>query len=480
MVRLKSIYPVALLLLVVGCSEPTRDIGSPSRPIQSSATERQQDASLLAELATQERNENLPTLAAGRRYGLAELIDIAQQRNPATRHAWLQMRIAGRQAGIVESALLPFISATVVAGALNFENSLNLPLGGSLAVDDSAEGAAGVITAHWLLFDFGENVARQKVADNLARISGFGFNRLHQQLVFDVALAFHSRTAALQKRQFARQGTERATQLVDAAQRRLDAGVGTEVELAQARQLLAQTRLMERIATGEANSAAVSLASSLALPPTTQISLHANSANLPRVGDRNMIAMIDAAFMSRPDVLASLSQVRAAQNNIDALAASYLPKVALGANVAFGNAGLNLNGASLNNIGPTSGSGVFVGISVPIFDGNLRRQRSEILHDHLSAAQAGVSVARAAASREIAVAYEELRTALAVNQAALELVRAAQTTADAAEKAYAAGIGTISDASLATLGLFTAKEALADSRSAAHIAAATLALATGG
>lgn len=478
MLQLKTVI-VVLALFLTGCTDTDRNYGNHTRPLASTDAEATEDARLLAELYALERGADIPAVASGRRYGLAELIDIAQLRNPATRHAWLQMRVAGRQAGIVEGALLPFIAATVVAGTQSAANTITLPLSGPLAADNSAHGAAAVITANWLLFDFGENAARQRVANDLTRISGFSFNRLHQQLVFDVAFAYHTRVAALQKRTYAKQATGRAAQLLDAAQRRLEAGIGTEVEVAQARQLLAQTRLTERIASGEANSAAVSLASSLSLPPTTQISLHSGRTSLPRVGDQGMETMINNAFMRRPDVLASLAQVRAAQSNMDAVAASYLPKVILGANVAVGDVGFDLNGYGLDNIGSTRESGAFIGVSVPIFDGNLRRHRTENLHDRLAAARAGVSVARAAASREIAVAYEGLRTALAVNHAAGELVRAAQTTADAADKAYAAGIGTISDASLATLGLFTAKEALVDSRRAAHTAAATLALATG-
>lgn len=481
MFRVKLLSSIVFVLLLPGCTgvNSALDIGSHERPVLSSQEEKRADINLLASLDARQKPDRLPAPVPGHAYRLAELIDIAQQRNPATRQSWLQMRKAGSEAKIVKSALLPMIAATAVAGKQRFSNSIDLPIVGTLPVTHSAKGTAGIITVNWLLFDFGENAARQRVAANLQRVSAFAFNRLHQQLVFDVVFAFHAHHAGLEKQKYARQAITRANRLVYAARRRLEEGVGTNVEVAQARQLLAQTKLTARIATGEANSSAVSLASALAVPPSTKILLRSGSANLPRIGNHKMEAMIEAAFSSRPDVLASLSQVRAAQNNIDAVSASYLPKIVLGAYLARGDARLNLNGFSVNNIGPTRGSGVLVGITVPIYDGSLRRHRMDIVRDQLAVARSGVGVAKSIASREIATAYQGLRTALAVNYAARELVRAARITADAAKKAYAGGIGTISDASLATLGLYTSKEALVDSRRAAYHAAATLALATG-
>jgi len=472
---LRAFLLLSSLLVFSGCTPSPNASDGDAIPIVSI----DDDAALLASIESEQNKGPIPSITSGHPYALPELIDIAQQRNPATRQAWQNLRVAGQQAKIVHSALLPFIAATVVGGAQNYKNTIDLPLTGPLKVDNSVDGVAGVITVNWLLFDFGENAARRRVAKNLTKISGHTFKRINQQLVFDVAHAYYSRIAALRKQAYAKQGTGRAAQLVESAKRRMETGVGHKVEIAQAEQLLAQTKLTQRIADGEANTAAVSLAVSLSLAPTTRISLQSDSARLPRMGDRKMESLIKNAFTSRPDVLASLAQVRAAQNNVDAVAASYMPKILLGANLADGNAALNLNGFSSDSIGPTSGSGVLVGATIPLFDGNLRKHRMQTSRDQLAAARSGVSVAKAIASREIAVAYEALRTALAVNEAAKELVRAATTTADVAHKSYINGAATITDSSLATLGLYAAKETLVDSRRTAHHAAITLALAVG-
>lgn len=479
-----------LIFLVVACSclltacetSELRNLGGPERVMPDTAEQISTDQTLLAELQpTAGANvAQSPTLKDGKSYSLPELIDLAQQRNPATRQAWLNARIAGRAAGIVESALLPIISASVVAGRSRTNSDLSLILSGvSVPVDTSASGIFAILSAQWLLFDFGENAARQQAASETARIAELGFNRTHKQLVVDTSIAYYSRIAGLQKVRFGKAANARADQLLDAAIRRQDAGIGNTVEVAQARQLGAQTQLASRIAAGESNAAAVNLRSALNLPPSTPIRISNTSNRLPSADDKRMSNLIESAFSNRPDVLAALAQVRAAQSDIDAVAASYLPKVVASANLAAGNGNIGLSALSSGGITSSSSTNVFIGVTIPIYDGRIRQSRIKNSQDRLDAATSGVGVVTSLTAREVGLAYEGLRTALAVHSATSELVRAAKVTAIAATDAYTGGLGTLSDASAASLNLFIAEEALVDARKAAHHAAVVLALATG-
>ena len=49
-------------------------------------------------------------------YALAELIDIAQRRNPTTRVAWEEARQAAIKVGIAQAAYLPALTASALAG----------------------------------------------------------------------------------------------------------------------------------------------------------------------------------------------------------------------------------------------------------------------------------------------------------------------------------------------------------------------------
>ena len=51
----------------------------------------------------------------GRRYSLAELIDLAQRINPETREAWEQARQAALAVGLVESSYAPQVSIEAIA-----------------------------------------------------------------------------------------------------------------------------------------------------------------------------------------------------------------------------------------------------------------------------------------------------------------------------------------------------------------------------
>ena len=458
-----------------------RDIGSHDRPVTRTPSEIQADTDLASELSSEavENLKHAPGVSPNDTYTLAELIDIAQLRNPVTRKTWLTARVAAREAGVAQSALLPLVTASAIAGAQRFDTTIDPALLPPSDISTEVSGAAAVLSASWLLFDFGENVSRRQAADQLARMAELAFNRTHQQLIFDVVTHYHSLQAARTKIDASESATHRAQQLVDAAEKRRTGGVGTEVEVAQARHLLAQTRMVERQVAGQANTAAVSLAVALNLPPGTRIQIQPESRPLPSGDTETLDRNLEVAFANRPEVLASLAQVRAAQYDLDATNASYLPKLYAGGNLLVGTGGLSVNGFEPGGIGNTSGNGVFVGVTVPLYDGNLKRIRKQNANDRLDAAKLEVSLARAAASREVGLTYEALRTALAVFDASEEMVAAAGKTAEAAEAAYTSGLGTVSDASFATLGEFTAIEVRADAKAAVYRAAAALALATG-
>ncbi|MXU66047.1 TolC family protein [Oceanomicrobium pacificus] len=468
-----------LICLLAACTETpgARDIGQADRQIADDPAEVTADVAQLAALGAQA--PDVARFDAGRSYDLPALIDLAQTRNPATRQSWLAAREAGRQAGIVGSALLPVVTAAAVAGRQSVNTNLPVPILGDVPGSVDSSGEALALTATWLLYDFGENAARQRAADSLARISEIGFNTVHRQLIFDVSAAYHTRLAALKKVSAANEARSRSADLVLAAERRFAQGTGTTVEVAQARQLDAQTRLVAEASAGEARAAAVTLAALVNVPPSTRIRLKAPGGGLPSANDRTLDRVLDTAFARRSDVRAALAQVDAAQAELDATVASYRPKIFTGGYASAGDGRVDLNGLAPIGLNTAGSSGAFIGVSVPIVDGGLREKRLAAARDRLERSQTGVEVARLTATREIALAYETLRTALALYPATKALTDAARTTADAAKEAYTGGIGTVSDAGVAELGLFAATEALADAERDARVAAAALALATG-
>jgi outer membrane protein TolC len=469
--------------LLAACEEgpPNRQLGPSNQFVHDTQAAVQSDHQLQQRLANEHAaTADAPTVSPATVYSLAELIDIAQQRDPATQQAWLAARRAGQNVKVVKSALLPLVTASVIAGAQQFDTNINPASLPSNTLSTDVSGAAAVVGISWLMFDFGENLSRQQAADQLARVAEQQFNRLHLQTIFDVSSHYHSLEAGLAKASAAQSANESAMQLLSAAQKRQSAGLGNSVEVAQAEQLIAQTKVVRSQVNGQVNAARVSLAVALNVPPTTTIRIRATKGNMPSANGKTLDQYVSGAMQSHPEVLAALARVKAAQFDLDATAAAYLPKVYGGANILAGNGGLRVNGFEPGGIGASSSNGVFVGVTIPLYDGELKTARLNDASDRLLSAKLGVNLAQSVTIQEAGLAYEALRTSLAVYHAAQELVAASVKTSQAAKKAYVAGIGTLSDASVASIDEFIAREALADAQSAIYKSAAALALATGG
>ena len=420
-----------------------------------------------------------PGISREREYGLAELIDMAQMRNPATRIAWQAARQAALAAGMVEATYLPIITANVIAGAQEVTTPLPVPIDGKDDFTTRVDGISPQIALQWLGFDFGERRALHAAAKHNSTASNIAFNGVHQQVIYNVTSAYHLYGAARTRVGIARKNLANSKEIEAAAVARDREGIGTTVEVAQARQAVAQANFGLVNAEGEEQTAYQALLGAVGLSPVTKMNVAVNTDRpLPAVVDTVTDGIVRAALARRPDVLASYSAMEATESGVDAAKAAFLPKVYLAAVAAGGSA--NLSAGGLPTIGQSaSTSGVLVGMSVPIFTGGLRVVQLRNAESVAAASRETFEKTKDDAAREIVVGAETLRSALASYQAATALVSAAAITYDAAHASYRAGLGNITEATAADSGLLTARQAQADARAAAYVAAANLAFLLG-
>src|SRR5262249_15021790 len=123
-------------------------------------------------------------------YTLAELIDLAQSHNPETRVAWENARQAALATGIAKATYLPSLSASVVGAYHTGNNSVTVN-GKEVSGDASHHGVITALSAQWLLFDFGERRAIVAAAEQDSVIANIGFTGAHQQLIYNVTLAYY-------------------------------------------------------------------------------------------------------------------------------------------------------------------------------------------------------------------------------------------------------------------------------------------------
>ena len=428
-----------------------------------------------------------------RPYTLPELIDIAESSSPVTRNAWNDARDAALTAGIAESTFLPLVSAGIVQGWQQSHNK-NSALGLTSTSNVNAQGNIEVLSIQWLLFDFGERAALVDAAKQGSAISNIAFTAAHQQVIYNVSLAFYADVAARARLASAGEALSDAEEVESAAQSRYKQGIGTVVEVAQTRQATAQAQLERIQAEGAAQNAYLALISAIGISPTTKLKITDVSR---RKLSTSMIApverVVSAALARRPDVLTGYATLRASLANLRAAQAAFLPKVFFAANGTRLAGSLNITAIpgidkdlpilNLPNqvgfSGTQFGSTALVGATVPIYDGGVRAASLEQARDKVDKADTTLTQIRNEAARQIIAATNTLKTSLSAYAAATSLVAAAETTFNAALASYRNGVGSITDTTLAERQLLAAKNTKTDAYSTALSSAATLALAAG-
>jgi len=419
-------------------------------------------------------------LDRSRAYTLPELIDLAQSHNPSTRVAWENARDAALASGIARTAYLPSLSASVV-GAYQ--------TGG----DISLHGSISAISVQWLLFDFGQRDANVAAAEQVSVIANIGFTAAHQELIYRVALAYYTHMAAQARAVTAEKALRNAKEVQAAAESRYAQGIGTIVEVAQARQGTAQGELAQVQASGQAQDSYVALLAAMGISPLTQIKLAA-------LGERKLSPallgpvdqIVTEALARRTDVLSAYAAHEASLARLRAAQAEFMPKVFLSATGSYTSNTLAVStlpglGQGASQLPPTLnipggahyGATVLLGLTVPIYDGGLRRALEGQARAGEAKTNATLEQIRDEATREIVGAANRVRTSLSALDAADALASAAQITFDAAFDAYRHGVGSITDTTRASTALLEAQNASTDAYSAALSSAATLALAAG-
>jgi outer membrane protein len=427
-------------------------------------------------------------------YSLAELIDLAQTNNPDTRIAWEQARQAALAVGIVQALYLPLITATALGGYQRASGSSQI--GNLLSTEDNANshGTVSSVALQWLLFDFGQRDALTRAAKDLSFARNIAFNGTHQKIIYDVSRAFYDYTSARQRVAIAAQSRVESAHLLDAASERFSHGIGTVVETAQAKQLLAQADFNLVQARGAERDGYHTLLAAVGISPTTTMRIQDVSGRaLSPASITPVDHVIADAIARRPDIQASYATAMAAHAGIAAAEAEFLPKVFLAASGTHLSGNLDIT--SVPSL-PTSIPGattlpattlstdrdnaaILGGITVPLYDGGVRDARLREAHSRADAADSGVVRLQQGAATEIVAADDALRSSLAAFQAAGVLVQASVTTADAALSAYKSGSGTLTAAIEAEKSLLGARLAQAQAHGTALIAAATLAFVTG-
>jgi outer membrane protein len=197
--------------------------------------------------------------------------------------------------------------------------------------------------------------------------------------------------------------------------------------------------------------------------------------------------IVTEALARRPDVLSAYAAHEASLARLRAARAQFMPKFFLSGTGSYTSNTLSV--LTLPGVGqspPTTniqetrfGATVLLGVTVPIYDGGLRRAREGQARADAARTDAMLEQIRDEATREIVGSANRVRTSLSALGAADALASASQITFDAALEAYRNGVGSITDTTRSETALLEAQNASTDAYSATLSSAATLALAAG-
>ena len=199
--------------------------------------------------------------------------------------------------------------------------------------DVKAKGNISVLYLQWLLFDFGERSALVDVAKQGSAISNIAFTAAHQQVIYNVSLAFYANAAARARLASTMKSLADAEEVQAAAENRYKQGIGTVVEVAQTRQAAAEARLERVQAEGAAQNAYLALISAMGISPVTRLTIaDVSRRKLPASMTAPIEGFLSEALARRPDVLTGYAAEQASLAGLHAAQAKFFPKMFFSAN----------------------------------------------------------------------------------------------------------------------------------------------------
>jgi outer membrane protein len=383
-------------------------------------------------------------LDPGKTYSLAELIDLAEARNPETRVAWENARAQAAALGIARSELYPLLSAVALSGVDREE----IPLGSQFYRQTNATFQAS-LDLNYTIFDFGAR--RGRITAESARVlaSNFAFNDVHRKLIYEVQEAYYRLLNALGQEAAARASLANAQAVQQAAEERLQNGLATLPDVLEARSATAQAQYDLQAVLGTEQIARGDLATALGASAATMIPVQQlTEVPTPESVDDSVQAAIDRALEQRPDLQAEVAGVRVANAQRQEARAAFYPSLNVRASPTAQSSFIEQQTLPWGHTSDLTG-GLALSLNWTVFDGGARKSRLAQAEAEIRGSEAQVNAARDRIEDEVWTAYSNLNTAFRQREAATALLDAATQSYAAALESYNYGVRNLLDVTAA-------------------------------
>lgn len=419
------------------------------------------------------------TLDTAHTYSLAELIDLAERNNPATRIAWERARQRAEDLGIARSSYYPLLAGQAAFGQERFLEPFPEPAAPRGYVSVEVLSAVPQLTLDYLIFDFGKRQATVDAATARKLAAGANFIQANQTVAFHVASAYYQLLTQQERLAAAEATLKTAQTTADAADFQLRNGRSTLPDLLNARAEASQAVFDRESADGDEKIARVTLTEAVGVEPSPDITIDAaTSAPLPSDLAASIDALIDRAMVDRPDLAAQAAEIRAADDAIRAARSDYWPQIKLDGTGAQTSLWPSADFGKLGQASEPTWSGS-LSIQWRIFDAGARKNEVAKAESQKREAQNELRDKRDQATREVWTAYIAFRTALRKQQAAVDLLESANASYSASLDAYKYGVKNLIDVVTAERQLAQARLSSVSARSQLFLEAVDLEFVTG-
>ncbi|MEE8297960.1 MAG: TolC family protein [Thermodesulfobacteriota bacterium] len=378
---------------------------------------------------------------------LSQLVDIALANNPTTQIAWEDARATAAAWAEARGLYYPKISGS--AGYFNARDG-GSSTGG--AAFDEQYGNIG-LSLNYLLLDFGGREAEIDAARLALLNANWNQNQAIQNVLRDVADVFYKYIGSKALVLADEINLQEAQTSLEAAELRLEAGVGTLPDVLQARATLAQVQLNFVEDIGDVEIYRGLLASVVGWPANTIFDVSKQVGELPLEALRdNVNDLIDIGMKNRPALAAVQASVREKEAELREAKSEFFPDISATAQVF--RFWVRPDGESSEYF---TNYLLGVQLQVPIFQGftliNAVRQASA----ELESARASLRLQEQIVIDEIWNSYYKFRTAVQSVEAADALLVSSIESYDASLTRFRSGVGDI-------IELLNAQTTLAEAR----------------
>lgn len=382
--------------------------------------------------------EELPTLpeelepVAGE-LTLTQLIDEALKYNPTTQQAWEDARAAAAVWAQARGLYYPQIS-----GETNYQYKRS---GGSSAGQDAFDEQLGNVgaTLDYLLFDFGGREAEVQAAKMALMNANWNQNQAIQDVINSVAVSFYEYIGSKALVIADETNLEEAQTSLDAAELRLEAGVGNLPDVLQAKATLSQVQLDLVEDRGNVEIFRGELATNVGWPANTDFDVIQSLDDLPTQAlNDNVNDLIELAMENRPDVAAVQATVREFEAELREARSNFFPEISATAQVF--RWWVRPDGGSSDYF-----TNYLVGLqlTMPLFQGFTIINSVREAEAELESARAALRYQEQIVIEEVWDAYYSFRTAVQSLDTAYALLESSIESYNASLARYKSGVGDI-------------------------------------